>query len=151
LLAEIFGGGMASRLFQEVREARGLVYAIDAFLDAYEDDGRLIVYAGCAPENAADVGAIVIDQLHALADQGPTDAELARAKAVAGAQLLMGMEAPSARAEAHAARVMLRDRLISTEEFKHKLEAVERRAVQAIARAALGGPACAAAIGPKAG
>ena len=48
LLAEIFGGGMASRLFQEVRETRGLVYAIDAFLETFEDDGRLAVYAGCS-------------------------------------------------------------------------------------------------------
>ena len=151
LLAEIFGGGMASRLFQEVREARGLVYAIDAFLDAYEDDGRLVVYAGCAAENARDVAEIVRDQLVMLAEKGPTTSELARAKAVAASQLLMGMEAPSSRAEAHAARVMLRNRLISTTEFRAKLEAVEREAVQAIARKALQGPACAAAIGPKSG
>jgi hypothetical protein len=63
----------------------------------------------------------------------------------------MGMEAPSARAEAHAARVMLRDKLISTEEFKAELDAVQRSSVQAIARAALLGPACAATIGPKSG
>ncbi|HWA01744.1 MAG TPA: pitrilysin family protein [Caulobacterales bacterium] len=151
LLAEIFGGGMASRLFQEVREARGLVYAIDAFLDAFEDDGRLIVYAGCAAENARAVAEIVRDQLAELAENGPTDAELRRAKAIAGAQLVMGMEAPSARAEAHAGRVLLRDRLIPMDEFKGKLEAVDAASVQAIARKALAGPACAAAIGPKAG
>ncbi len=151
LLSEIFGGGMASRLFQEVRETRGLVYAIDAFLDAYEDDGRLIVYAGCATENARDVTQIVRDQLALLAENGPTESELARAKAVASAQLLMGMESPSGRAEAHGARVMLRDRLISTDEFKAKLEAVQREQVQKVARAALLGPACAAAIGPKSG
>ncbi len=151
LLSEIFGGGMASRLFQEVREARGLVYAIDAFLDAFEDDGRLIVYAGCASENARNVAEIVRDQLRELAAHGPTPQELTRAKAVAGAQLLMGMEAPSARAEAHAARVMLRDRVVPMDEFKAKLDAVTTEAVQAIAREALQGPACAAAIGPKAG
>jgi len=151
LLAEIFGGGMASRLFQEVRETRGLVYAIDAFLDAFEDDGRLIVYAGCAAENARDVAEIVRDQLHQLAAHGPTDAELRRAKAVAGAQLMMGMEAPSSRAEAHAARVLLRDKVISMEEFKDSLDAIDAAAVQALAREALKGPGCAAAIGPKAG
>jgi predicted Zn-dependent peptidase len=151
LLAEIFGGGMASRLFQEVRESRGLVYAIDAFLDAFEDDGRLIVYAGCAAEHAREVAEIVRDQLAALAEHGPTEAELRRAKAVAGAQLLMGMEAPSARAEAHAGRVLLRDRLIPMSEFKAKLDAVSVEALQAVARNALNGPVCAAAIGPKAG
>ncbi|HRE43451.1 MAG TPA: pitrilysin family protein, partial [Terricaulis sp.] len=58
LMAEIFGGGMASRLFQEVRETRGLVYAIDSFLDTVEDDGRLVVYAGCSPGNAKAVAEI---------------------------------------------------------------------------------------------
>lgn len=151
LLAEIFGGGMASRLFQEVRENRGLVYAIDAFLDTYEDDGRLCVYAGCADENARDVAEIVRDQLAALAEHGPTNAELHRAKAVAGSQLAMGMEAPAARAEVHAARVFLRDRLIPMSEFKAKLDAITADEVRAIAQAALAGPGCVAAIGPKAG
>ena len=57
-----------------------------------EDDGRLIVYASCAAENAKGVAEIVTEQLDALARHGPTPAEIARAKAVAGAQLLMGME-----------------------------------------------------------
>ena len=85
LLSEIFGGGMSSRLFQEVRETRGLVYAIDSFIDTVEDDGRLHVYAGCSAKNAATVATIVRDQLALMADHGPTDAELTRAKAVARA------------------------------------------------------------------
>jgi predicted Zn-dependent peptidase len=151
LMSEIFGGGMSSRLFQEVRETRGLVYAIDSFLDTFEDDGRLCVYAGCSADNAATVAKIVGEQLAIMADHGPTDAELARAKAVARAQMLMGLEAPSARAEARVGQVLMRDRLISFDEVRARLDAVTAEDVQAIARFALAGQACAAAIGPKAG
>lgn len=151
LLSDIFGGGMSSRLFQEVRETRGLVYAIDSFLDTFEDDGRLTVYAGCSAKNARTVAEIVRDQLALMADHGPTQAELTRAKAVARAQMLMGLEAPSARAEARVSQVFLRDRLVSFDEIRAKLEAVTAEEIQALARAALAGPVCAAAIGPKAG
>src|SRR5690349_19968134 len=98
-MTEIFGDGMTSRLFPEVRETRGLAYAIDAFLDTLEDDGRLFVYAGCSAKNARTLALIERDQLALLAREGPTLAELKRAKAVARAQMLMGLEAPSARAE----------------------------------------------------
>jgi predicted Zn-dependent peptidase len=151
LLAEIFGGGMASRLFQEVRESRGLVYAIDAFVDAVEDDGRLMVYAGCDAANAAQVSAIVAEQLAELAAHGPRAEELRRAKAVAGAQLLMGLEAPASRAEARAGQMILRDRLMDMAEVRAKLESVSGEQVQALAAKALAGPACAAAVGPKGG
>jgi predicted Zn-dependent peptidase len=82
LLTEIFGGGMSSRLFQEVRETRGLVYAIDSFTEAFEDDGRLFVYAGCSAPKAAAVAEIVREQLELLAAHGPTIVELQRASAV---------------------------------------------------------------------
>ncbi|MEQ1708110.1 MAG: pitrilysin family protein [Terricaulis sp.] len=151
LLAEIFGGGMSSRLFQEVRETRGLVYAIDAFLETFEDDGRLMVYAGCSAKNARIVADIVSAQLALLAEKGPTPGELARAKAVARAGLLMGLEAPSARAEARAGQIFLRDRLMSFDDIRARIEAVTAAQIQALVRKALEGPVCAAAIGPKAG
>jgi predicted Zn-dependent peptidase len=151
LLSEIFGGAMSSRLFQEVRETLGLVYAIDSFLETYEDDGRLCVYAGCAAGNAGAVAEIVRDQLALLAAHGPTPEELARAKAAARAQMLMGLEAPSARAEARVGQLFLHDRLFGFEEVREKLERVTVEEVQAAAAAALDGAVAAAALGPKAG
>ena len=151
LLSEIFGGGMSSRLFQEVRETRGLVYAIDSFVDAFEDDGRLLVYAGCSAGNAKAVAEIVREQLALLAANGPTANELQRAKTIAGAQMIMGAEAPSARAEARASQILLRDRLAPFHELRARIERVTPEEVQAIAAAALVGPVCAATIGPKAG
>ncbi|MEJ0023749.1 MAG: pitrilysin family protein [Alphaproteobacteria bacterium] len=151
LLSEIYGGGMASRLFQDVREARGLVYAVDSYVESYEDVGRLGVYAGCAAANAATVaeraGAILVD----LAETGPTDAELRRAKAVVGAQMMMGAEAPSARAEARVSSVFLRDRLIPFEEIRNKVEAVTAEEIRLIAHQAISGPGAASAIGSKQG
>jgi predicted Zn-dependent peptidase len=151
LLSEIFGGGMSSRLFQEVREARGLVYAIDSFLEVFEDDGRLLVYAGCSAANGADVAAIVREQLALLAAEGPREAELQRAKAIMRAHLLMGAEAPAARAEARAGQVLVHDRVVPFDELAARIERVSAADVQAIAAAALAGPVCAATIGPKAG
>ncbi len=151
LLSEIFGGGMSSRLFQEVRETRGLVYAIDSALDTLEDDGRISVYAGCSAENAREVAEIVQDQLALMAAKGPTEAELTRAKAVSRASMLMGVEAPSARAEARVSQLFLRDRLADFSEIRDRMDAVTCEQIQAVAAKALEGPACAAAIGPKAG
>jgi predicted Zn-dependent peptidase len=151
LLNEIFGGGMASRLFQEVREKRGLVYAIDAYVESYDDIGRLGVYAGCAPKDAAEVAVAVEGVLETLATQGPTPEELNRAKAVMAAGMLMGAEAPTSRAEARANQVFLRDRLVPFEGLAQRFEAVTGDAVQARAAAALEGPIARAALGPKAG
>jgi predicted Zn-dependent peptidase len=151
LLSEIFGGGMSSRLFQEAREARGLVYAIDSALDVFEDAGRLSVYAGCSAKHAREVAEIVRDQLALMAAKGPSEAELSRAKAVSRASMLMGLEAPTARAEARASQLFLRDALYDFAEIRARMEAVRWEEIQALAAAALEGPACAAAIGPKAG
>lgn len=151
MLSEIFGGGMSSRLFQEVRETRGLVYAIDSATDTLEDDGRLSVYAGCSAQHAREVAEVVRGQLELMAAKGPTEAELTRAKAVTRASMLMGLEAPSARAEARVSQLFLRDKLTDFAELRARMDAVTCEQVQAVAAKALEGPACAAAIGPKAG
>lgn len=151
LFVEIFGGGMSSRLFQDIRETRGLVYSIYAAVDAYEDTGRLLVSASCAGKDAKAVAGLVADALERFAKEGPTAAEFARAKAVAGAGLMMSAEAPSARAESRANQALLRDRLIPFEELKARIDRVELEQLAPFARAALEGPAAVAAVGPKRG
>jgi predicted Zn-dependent peptidase len=151
LMVEIFGGGMASRLFQEVREKRGLAYAIDAYSEAYDDLGRIGVYAGCDPKDASAVAGAVQAVLEGLAERGPTEAELMRAKAMLSAGLLMGAESPASRAEARASQVFIRNALIPFETLAARFEAVTAQEVQARARAALEGPAVRVALGPKAG
>ncbi|MGQ3113348.1 MAG: M16 family metallopeptidase, partial [Brevundimonas sp.] len=89
LFTEILGGGMASRLFQSAREERGLAYAVDAWHEAHEDAGVLGIYAGAAADRSVELAEVAADQTVALASEGPTEAELSRARAVLKAGLWM--------------------------------------------------------------
>jgi predicted Zn-dependent peptidase len=151
IFAEIFGGGMASRLFQEVRESRGLAYTIDASCDQYTDAGRISVYAGCDPKDAAEVTRLTSDIWRDLAANGPTEAELARAHAVAAAQFAMAAEAPAMRAGSAAYELLTFDRLYTVEHVLSRINAVTAADVRRIAAETLAGPAIASAVGPKAG
>ena len=123
LFAEVLGGGMSSRLFQEAREKLGLAYAIDAYADAYADAGVLGIYAGCAAVDAARLARVVADQVKALASgvEGP---ELSRAKALLKASLFMGRESLLARAEQAAAQHLAFGRLIGPAELAAAIDAV---------------------------
>lgn len=151
IFAEIFGGGMASRLFQEVRESRGLAYTIDASAEQYSDAGRISVFAGCAPADAAEVVELTREIWADLAARGPTDGELQRAKAVAATGYAMAAEAPSARAGSAAYELLAFDRLVPIEEVLRRIDSVTSNDVRQIASACLAAPPIAAAVGPKAG
>lgn len=79
VLNSILGGGMSSRLFQEIREKRGLAYSVYSFSAAYSDAGVFGLYAGCAPAKATQVSELMLAELHRLADGGVTDDEMRRA------------------------------------------------------------------------
>jgi predicted Zn-dependent peptidase len=122
LFAEVLGGGMASRLFQEVREKRGLAYAIDSYAEAYEDVGLLGVYAGLAAEDAGAAATLIAEEIVKLAER-VSEAELARAKAQLKAHLYMGLESPLTRAEHAAGQALLFNRLLPTQELAAAIEA----------------------------
>lgn len=151
LFSEIFGGGMASRLFQQVREERGLAYTIDASCEQYESAGRVSVYAGCASSDVGEVAKLIDAVWGDLASAGPTDAEVARAKAVLKAGLAMASEAPAARASRAAHELLAHDRLVSLDEHISKVDAVTAEGIRAIAAEGLAGPSARAIVGPKAG
>ena len=151
IFAEIFGGGMASRLFQDVRESRGLAYTIDASCDQHSDCGRVSVYAGCDPKDAAEVVKLTRGIWADMAESGPTEAELARAKAVAAAQFAMSAEAPAARAGSSAYELLTFDRLVTVEETLGHIDAVTIDDVRRVAADTLANPGIASAVGPKAG
>ncbi|MFT3724700.1 MAG: pitrilysin family protein [Hyphomonadaceae bacterium] len=151
IFAEIFGGGMASRLFQDIREQRGLAYTIDASCDQHSDCGRISVYAGCDPKDAAEVVKLTRGIWNDMAASGPTEAELARAKAIAAAQFAMSAEAPGARAGSSAYELLAFDRLVSVEETLGHIEAVTINDVRRVAVDMLANPGIASAVGPKAG
>ncbi len=125
--AQIFstalGGGMSSRLFQEIRERRGLCYTIFAQVGSYEDTGLLTIYAGTGAEDLPELARLTVDELRRSAD-GMTSAELDRARAQMKAGMLMGLESPSARAERLARLVAIWDRVPPLEETIERIDAV---------------------------
>ncbi len=151
LFEEIFGGGMASRLYREVREKRGLAYTIDAEFDSYDDTGRLNVYCGCNPGEADDVQRIVRDIWSDLASKGPTLEELARAKAVKSVQFALASESVAARASSSAYELLTFGRLLSVEDVMQSIDDVTIEDVSKMALTALNGPRAGAYVGPKSG
>lgn len=97
ILDTIFGGGMSSRLFQEVREKRGLVYAISAFTLSYTDTGKFCVYAGSRPENVEEVISLIRSELARMVKDGITDEELDRVKEYLVGLTTLNLESTSAR------------------------------------------------------
>ena len=148
LFAEILGGGMASRLFQTVREEQGLAYAIDAYCEAYEDLGLVGVYAGADARDAEKTARLAGDILARLAQDGPDPGELDRAKAQARAQLFMGRESLLNRAEQAAGQLHLFGRLFSTRELADLIAAVSANDLKRVGERAMGAGA-GAVLGPK--
>jgi predicted Zn-dependent peptidase len=97
VLNAVLGGGMSSRLFQEVRERRGLAYAVSSFAPAYLDNGAFGVYAGCAPDNVPGVIEIVDAEFRRMVDDGITGDELRRAKGQIEGALTLSLEDSDAR------------------------------------------------------
>jgi len=151
VFASVLGGGMSSRLFQEVREIRGLCYSIYAFHAPYADTGLFGLYAGTDSSDAAELMRVVVDEM-ASATETITEAEIARAKAQMKAGLLMALESSGARAEQLARQMMIHGRPMPLDEIVGKIEAVTVESARSAGRALLGRsrPAI-AALGPGAG
>jgi len=125
------GGGMSSRLFQEVREKRGLCYTITAFAQAADDSGIVAIYTGTGEAEAGQIAPVVAGEMAALA-ASPTEAEIARAKAQLRSSLLMGLERPAGRAEQIAGQMFSFGRVLSTAEQLAKLDEVDAAAIRRI-------------------
>jgi len=134
IFAGIAGGGMASRLFQEVREKRGLCYDIHAFDWGYSDSGIIGLHAATSPQQLRELTALALGIFADLAEEGPTLQELARAKAQLKAGLFMSLESCEARAGQLAWDLMVFGRPVSNEELIDRIESVTREDVQAVGR-----------------
>lgn len=142
------GGGMSSRLFQEVREKRGLCYTIFAQAGAYADTGTMTIYAGTGADKIGELAGITIDEMKRAADD-MSEAEVERARAQMKAGMLMGLESPSNRAERLARLVQVWDRVPPLEETVERIEAVTVADVRAFAGSmAVARPAALALYGP---
>ncbi|MGH7121445.1 MAG: M16 family metallopeptidase [Acetobacteraceae bacterium] len=123
LLATLLGGGMSSRLFQEVREKRGLVYSIYSFSVPYHDGGLFGIYAGTGEKEVAELMPVVVEELRKVQSE-VGEAELARARAQAKASLLMSLESTGSRCEQLARQWQVYGRVIPTDETVAKIAAV---------------------------
>jgi len=148
VFTNVLGGGMSSRLFQEVRELRGLCYSIYAFHAPYADTGMFGLYAGTDAIDAPELMRVVVDELTG-ATATITEAEIARAKAQIKAGLLMALESSGARAEQLARQMIVHGRPMPIDEIVAKVDAVTVESTRAAGRALLARsrPAV-AALGP---
>lgn len=146
VLSTMLGGGMSSRLFQEIRERRGLVYSIFSFANSYTDGGVFSVYAGTGEDEVAELIPVMCDELTRAGD-GITEEELARARAQLKAGLLMGMESTSNRCEQMARQQLIFGRTVPMEEMIEKIDAVDADAVREAAALVLTGTPTVAVLG----
>lgn len=147
VLSTVLGGGMSSRLFQEAREKRGLVYSIYTFPSSYSDTGVFGIYAGTGQREVEELVPLICEQLCRVAGD-VSDAEIARARAQLRAGILMSLESTSARCEQLARQLMVFGRAIPVAESVARVEAVDRAAVGRAARRLLSVPPTLATLGP---
>ena len=148
VMSTILGDGMSSRLFQEVRENRGLAYSVYSFTAALMDGGMFGVYAGTSPEQADELVTVIADQVRRMSD-GPETREFARARAQIKAGTLMALESSSGRVEQMARQLQMFGRIIPLDEIVERIDAVTPEAVADMAGLLLtGGDPTMAAVGP---
>jgi predicted Zn-dependent peptidase len=141
------GGGMSSRLFQKIREERGLCYTIFAQSGAYEDAGQVTIYAGTSAPEIADLTKLTVDELKRAAED-MTDAEVARARTQLKAGMLMGLESPTSRAERLARLLTIWGRVPEPAEAVAKIDAVTTEDVRRYAVNMLSADTALALYGP---
>lgn len=148
-LSAILGGGMSSRLFQEIRENRGLVYTIYSFHSGYSDAGNFGIYAGTSPERLPEFIPAVCDEV-LRASNDITQEELTRAKAQMKASLLMARESMMTRADQQAKYLLQRGELLDVEALRARIEAVSLDGVKDVAKHIFASKPTLAALGPLA-
>ena len=147
VMSTVLGGGMSSRLFQEIREKRGLVYSIYSFGSSYTDSGLFGVYAGCGEEDVVELLPVMCDQILGLTAQ-VSEIEVKRAKAQLKASILMGLESTSSRCEILARQIAIHGRYVPVAEMVQKVEAITADDVSRVAARCFATVPTVAALGP---
>jgi predicted Zn-dependent peptidase len=151
VFVQLLGGGMASRLFQEAREKRGLCYAISAFHSAFADTGVFSVYAGTDSGDTRELMQVIVDEMADAAEHA-SEAEVHRARSQLKVGLLTALESPQARAEQVARQMLAYGRVIPLDEIVAKIDAVGVAEARAAGRMVVaGGRPTLAALGPGRG
>ncbi|MCF8496090.1 MAG: insulinase family protein [Alphaproteobacteria bacterium] len=146
-LSSLLGGGMSSRLFQEVREKRGLVYSIFSFKSAWQDDGQFGIYAGTGPEKMPEILPIVREEI-SKATHTLTDQEIDRAKMQMKSSVLMGRESMMRRVDKLARHLLHHNRPYDPAAEIIKIDAIEKKSVESVAAHIFGGKQTFVSLGP---
>jgi predicted Zn-dependent peptidase len=148
VLNAAFGGGMSSRLFQEVREKRGLAYSVYSFSGQHADTGVWGIYVGCLPSKADEVLAICTEEISRLVEGGLTDAELTRGKGQVRGSIVLSLEDPSSRMSRLGKSELVYPRLEPVDEVLAAIDAVSHDDIRSIASEILTRPKTLAVVGP---
>ncbi|KAB2345699.1 M16 family metallopeptidase [Actinomadura rudentiformis] len=148
VLNAALGGGMSSRLFQEVREKRGLAYSVYSYTSQYADTGVFGVYAGCQTAKVDEVLAICRDEVAKAAEKGITDEELERGKGQLRGAMVLGLEDTGSRMSRIGKSELVYESLLAVDEVLSRIEAVTPDDVREVAADVLAGPQALTVIGP---
>jgi predicted Zn-dependent peptidase len=148
VLSTAFGGGMSSRLFQEIREKRGLAYSVYSYSQGFADDGLFGIYVGCLPSKVDTVLDVCLTELDRLATAGLTDDEIRRGKGQVRGGTVLGQEDTGARMTRIARSELHGDPLLSIDGLLENVDAVTSTDIAGIAADLLSAPATLAVIGP---
>jgi len=148
VLSGALGGGMSSRLFQEVREKRGLAYSVYSYSSHHADSGMFGVYAGCAPGKVDEVLALCREGLDEVAAHGITEGELARSKGQLRGSLVLGLEDTGSQMSRIGKAELVHGEVLPVEELLARIEAVTLDDVRAVGADVLTRPLSLGAIGP---
>jgi predicted Zn-dependent peptidase len=144
---QVLGGGMSSRLFQEVREQRGLCYSVYSWATTYVDAGCAGVYAGTAPNRIGELLSVVDDEIAKLVESGVTEAELDVAKGYIEGSLVLGLEDSGSRMGRLGRSLMARDEIVTVEDQLARIRAVTTDDVAAMAKRVFGTERSLAVVG----
>jgi predicted Zn-dependent peptidase len=133
VLGVILGGGMSSRLYQEIREKRGLAYSIYSYHSLYTETGLIAVYAGTRPTNAENVIKLIKNEIESIIDKGITDKELHRAKEHLKGQLILSLESTSNRMMRLGKSELTHGEILTLNELISRIEKVKREDVRDLA------------------
>ncbi|MDP9027812.1 MAG: insulinase family protein [Actinomycetota bacterium] len=147
VLNSVLGGGMSSRLFQEVREKRGLAYSVYSFAAGYSDAGLMGLYAGCSPQKSADVAELMLGEFHRLAANGITDEELSRAQGQLGGGSALALEDSDSRMTRLGRSELTFGEFSDLDETLRRLAGVTTAQVQELAQELVSRPLSIAAVG----
>ena len=148
VLNAVLGGGMSSRLFQEIRERRGLAYSVYSFASGYSDAGYFGLYAGCTPSRVAEVVGLLGAGLDELAADGVSDEELARAHGQICGGLVLGLEDSGSRMSRLGKAELVHGEYLTLDESLVRVRTVTADDVQALAAELAARPRSLAVVGP---